>query len=86
MPKNLFFAYRFVLSSLRSIFNLLPYFLISKLFAYFSLSIPIHLFKTRHALPKAVHAWFLEIALVHASVCVYVSVLEGINNQWHDMV
>ena len=31
--------------------------------------------------------WFLEIALVHASVyvCVCVSAPDGINNQWHDI-
>ena len=38
------------------------------------------------------HAWFLEIDLAPASVCVCmcldvcVSVPEGINNQWRDMV
>ena len=48
---ELIFTYPFVLWSLSSIFNLLPffnlfpYFLISNLFAYFSLSIPIPLFK-----------------------------------------
>ena len=33
-------------------------------------------------------SWFLEIALVHVSVCVLVSVCppESINNQWHGMV
>ena len=35
-------------------------------------------------------AWFLEIALVRASVCVCVCVCvsapEAINNQWRDMV
>ena len=31
-------------------------------------------------------AWFLEIVLVHASVCVCMSAPEAINNQWHDMV
>ena len=38
--------------------------------------------------PKAVHAWFLEIALVRASVCVCVCVSapEAINNQWRDIV
>ena len=38
--------------------------------------------------PRLVHSWFLEIALVHASVCVCVCVSapEGINNQWCDMV
>ena len=37
---------------------------------------------------SAVSAWFLKIALVCASVCmcVCVSVPEGINNQWRDMV
>ena len=35
---------------------------------------------------KATRAWFLEIALVRASVCVCVSVPEAINNQWRDMV
>ena len=37
---------------------------------------------------EATRAWFLEIALVRASVCVcvYVSTPEGINNQWRDMV
>ena len=38
--------------------------------------------------PPAAHAWFIEIALVHMSVCVSVcvSALEGINYQWRDMV
>ena len=37
--------------------------------------------------PLATRAWFLEIALVRASVCVCVceSAPEGINNQWRDV-
>ena len=42
------------------------------------------------AWPSVAHAWFLEITLVRTlvcvCVCVYVSTLEGINNQWSDMV
>ena len=35
--------------------------------------------------PKAERAWFLEIALVHMSVCVCVSTPKDINNQWRDI-
>ena len=55
--------------------------------------IAIHLSKLQREIFKPgecglLCAWFLEIALVHTSVCVSVCVSapEGINNQWRDMV